>query len=108
MITGTDRPPRKVSVCIGCGCDDLHACRGGGFFEDEPCSWLAVDRRAQLGVCSSCSDALPAWRKGNRELSPKARQAVELRTLRAAPRKPPIRCPGFRPPRRNPLTRRVR
>jgi hypothetical protein len=37
----------NVARCIGCGCDDDHAC-------DLGCSWLVVDRRASLGVCSEC------------------------------------------------------
>jgi len=109
MITGTDRPPRKVSVCIGCGCDDEHACilEVGGFIK-EACYWLEVDRTLGRGVCSGCPRKLAAWRKGNRELSEPARVAIEMRNLAKATRKPPIRCPGFRPPRRNPLTKRVR
>lgn len=44
------------AVCIGCGCDDLHACMGGldtGTGEGwDPCSWVVVDRRAGLGICN--------------------------------------------------------
>ena len=38
-----------VSVCIGCGCDDNHAC------VDElgtPCHWIA--RVEDRGICSEC------------------------------------------------------
>lgn len=41
-----------VSICIGCGCTDDCACFGG-------CSWLV--REGRVGVCSSCTHALPAW-----------------------------------------------
>jgi hypothetical protein len=40
----------NAAICIGCGCDDDHACELG-------CAWLNVDRSAGLGVCSSC----PGW-----------------------------------------------
>lgn len=53
----------KVSVCISCGCDDLHAC------EDdfgEPCYWLELDRDA--GVCSECPGAVDRWSKGDRDV----------------------------------------
>lgn len=53
-----------IARCIGCGCDDLHACvhpdRG------EPCSWLAVDRVSGLGVCSACPGDLTRWLAGDR------------------------------------------
>lgn len=45
------------SVCIGCGCTDTCACDGG-------CYWLHV--QGGVGVCSSCSHALKAWRDGGR------------------------------------------
>ena len=35
------------AFCVYCGCSDSRACRGG-------CAWLAVDRLARVGVCSSC------------------------------------------------------
>lgn len=41
--------------CANCGCTDNRACLGG-------CSWLAVDRMLGIGICSSCPDALAAWR----------------------------------------------
>ena len=40
-----------IAKCIGCGCDDLHACWPG-------CHWLVVDRRAGRGVCSECPDRI--------------------------------------------------
>lgn len=91
----------RISVCIGCGCDDLHACKTG-FIGEQACSWLAVDRRRRVGVCSSCPGMLPAWKKGRRELTMNARVAVEKREKK---RMPGVRCPGFIPPRRNRLAR---
>ena len=43
-----------TATCIGCDCDDEHACAGG-------CHWLRVDPRMGLGVCSSCKPFLDAW-----------------------------------------------
>jgi ParB/RepB/Spo0J family partition protein len=49
-------PPAKepLATCIGCGCDDDHACEGG-------CTWLRVDRQSGKGVCSSCPDHVEQW-----------------------------------------------
>ena len=49
----------KLSHCIGCACHDRAACYDQK--SDGPCSWLAVDRREGLGVCSACPDALTRW-----------------------------------------------
>jgi len=49
----------RAAVCIGCGCDDRHACRGG-------CWWLRVDYIAELGVCSECEAHVEAWDRGDR------------------------------------------
>lgn len=37
------------TICIGCGCDELHPCEGG-------CSWIAVDDDAGVGLCSKCAE----------------------------------------------------
>lgn len=58
------RNPMQHAVCIGCGCDDYHACTDA---LDEPCHWLAVDYRAGVGVCSCCPDDVKRWRAGDRE-----------------------------------------
>ena len=57
----------SVATCIGCGCDDLHAC----WDEDaeQPCAWLDVDRTANLGVCSACPEHLARWQSGDREIA---------------------------------------
>lgn len=60
---GNREETMKLAHCIECGCHDFAACHDdqtGG-----PCSWLAVDRQAGQGVCSSCSDALERWKAGN-------------------------------------------
>ena len=61
-----------TTVCIGCGCDDLHACHGG-------CSWLRVDRTAGRGVCSECPEHVNFFASGQRELSVEARLEIDLR-----------------------------
>lgn len=48
-----------LASCIGCGCDDFHAC-------DFGCWWLRVDYGAGLGVCSECEDRVEAWDRGDR------------------------------------------
>jgi hypothetical protein len=56
-----------LATCIGCGCDDLHAC-----FDEaagQPCSWLAVDYGAGLGVCSACPEHLERWQAGDRSIA---------------------------------------
>lgn len=57
----------EISTCIGCGCDDNHAC-----FDEiagQPCSWIRVDRGAGLGVCSACPDHVERWDKGDQEIA---------------------------------------
>jgi len=66
----------NVSTCIGCGCDDLHACVDDGV----PCSWLIKDPHLGLGVCSMCPGEVRRWHKGERKLAVKAlvRQALPI------------------------------
>lgn len=59
----------SVAACIGCGCDDFHACTGG-------CYWLRVDYAERKGVCSECEEHVEAWDRGDR--TPHAVAAVEL------------------------------
>lgn len=60
-----NRRPMPIRFCIGCGCDDLHACMDAW---DEPCSWILTDRKSATGVCSQCRRALKRWAKGDRIL----------------------------------------
>jgi hypothetical protein len=53
------RHTSAIAQCIGCGCHDLRACEGG-------CSWLRVDYRARVGVCSQCRPHLARWDTGDR------------------------------------------
>lgn len=55
-----------VSVCIGCGCDDLHACydKTTGF----GCSWVRLDREDGMGVCSECLGHVERWDNGDRSI----------------------------------------
>ena len=53
-----------TATCIGCGCDDWHACCSEA--TGQPCSWLMVDRNAGLGVCSECPDDVERWNAGDR------------------------------------------
>ena len=64
----------KTAICIGCGCDDQHACwdeRAG-----QPCSWLTVDRESGLGVCSVCPGDLRRWERGDREVAVPVQTAI--------------------------------
>lgn len=36
-----------MTTCIGCGCDDEHACLDG-------CSWIAISMSERAGLCSNC------------------------------------------------------
>jgi len=88
---------RDVASCIGCGCDDFHACPDG-------CWWLRVDYKAARGVCSRCEEHLEAWDRGDR--TPRAVSAAELereeeRALERVPSLPapaPVLKPGERCP----------
>jgi hypothetical protein len=44
----------NLAVCIGCGCDDNHAC-------GEGCYWLRVDYSHGAGVCSECGNHVKRW-----------------------------------------------
>lgn len=50
-----------IATCVGCGCDDDHACPGG-------CTWLRVDYEKGLGVCSRCPEHEVRWDSGDRSL----------------------------------------
>jgi hypothetical protein len=38
-------------ICIGCGCDELHACDNG---LGQGCHWYAQNRETGIGICSVC------------------------------------------------------
>lgn len=61
----------SVAACIGCGCDDNHACGDG-------CYWLRVDRAEGSGVCSECEAHVEAWDRGDR--TPRATPVAEIIT----------------------------
>ncbi len=50
----------QIATCIGCGCDDEHACVD--VFHDA-CHWLKVDYEKGIGVCSQCRRYLKKWDK---------------------------------------------
>lgn len=56
-----------IATCIGCGCDDQHACWDEA--AGSPCGWLVVDYADGLGVCSTCPDHLERWNAGDRTMA---------------------------------------
>lgn len=81
-----------VASCIGCGCDDFHACEGG-------CWWLRVDYEEKRGVCSCCAEFEAQWDAGDH--TPHAQPIAELEDpkLSRVPTpdaKPPHLLPGQR------------
>lgn len=63
----------EIAQCIGCGCDDMHACV---HTNGEACSWLAVDRHEGRGVCSACRGDLARWNAGDHSIAVTARELV--------------------------------
>ena len=55
---------QHVAVCIGCGCNDFHACVDP---LNGPCHWLRLDRGNGRGVCSACRHELDEWDKAKQE-----------------------------------------
>lgn len=62
-----------VCQCIGCGCDDLHACQD---LLGDPCGWLVKSQSGRLGVCTQCPATLPRFKRGRRDFSQRAKQAI--------------------------------
>lgn len=62
----------RESTCIRCSCTDSMAC-------DPPCSWIVVDRRRSVGICSN-----PTCHRGQSETALK-------RALRATGKELPTR-----------------
>ena len=79
---------RGPSICIGCGCDDNHAC-GPDLFGDA-CHWLVRSKDLAVGVCSFCPSELARFQRGNESLSKKAFAAVRARKAKA---RSPTKCP---------------
>lgn len=52
----------RKATCIGCGCDDWHACVD----VHGPCSWIVVDYVQGVGVCSCCEAHVARWHAGDR------------------------------------------
>ncbi len=57
----------SISVCIECGCDDLHACYDE--VEQDACHWVRLDTSAGQGVCSACREHAERWDAGDREIA---------------------------------------
>jgi len=64
----------KLPVCIGCGCDQLHACDAG-------CYWVRIDKVAGAGVCSECPTHVGRFDAGDRKLSTEARLELDMREV---------------------------
>lgn len=48
-------PPAAGPICIGCGCDELHACRTEA---GHGCSWVMLRPELGAGLCSECAEGL--------------------------------------------------
>jgi hypothetical protein len=55
-----------LNCCIGCGCDEVHACEHGG----TGCWWLRSNAEDHAGVCSRCEDLIEHWERGGHALLP--------------------------------------
>jgi hypothetical protein len=53
----------RRSICIGCGCDEDHACmvRERHTHAFSPCFWLRFEAASRTGVCSACEDLVKVW-----------------------------------------------
>lgn len=40
-------------ICIGCGCDEHHACTLPG---GEACAWIHAGPKGLAGICSACTE----------------------------------------------------
>lgn len=54
-----------MSVCISCGCEDRKACVDS---DNNPCSWVRLERSLRVGVCSMCPDAISRWDAGDKTI----------------------------------------
>lgn len=71
-------PPRILCVCIGCGCDDEHACTD---LLGDACSWVQQSGSGRRGVCSQCPTWIRLWNRGERKLSERAKATIAERKL---------------------------
>lgn len=51
----------KPAVCIGCGCDEQHACPMDQVGLYAGCWWVRFDAEGRVGVCSACWDLARVW-----------------------------------------------
>jgi len=59
----------KLATCIGCACDDDHACVTQREDGEWGCHWVRLDRDAGLGVCSACPGSdVARWDAGERRI----------------------------------------
>lgn len=72
----TNRP--VLCQCIGCGCDDHHACPD---LLGDPCAWLVRSASGRLGVCTQCPLTLRRWNANQRHFSDRANAAIAERRL---------------------------
>lgn len=68
------KPP--LCQCIGCGCDDSHACAD---LLGDPCGWLVRSKSGRLGVCTQCPLTMRAWIAGRRRFTERAKTAIAER-----------------------------
>jgi hypothetical protein len=71
-------PKQILCVCIGCGCDDQHACED---LLGDPCGWIYQSGTGKRGVCTQCPTYARPWSKGERKLSARAKAALAHRQL---------------------------
>lgn len=59
----------KNAICIGCGCDEIHACAIPARCEAgvEVCWWMRFDAATKTGVCSACEDLRKGWDQGQHQ-----------------------------------------
>jgi hypothetical protein len=77
-----------LCVCVGCGCDDEHACED---LLGDACGWLCQSASRKRGVCTQCPAYVKAWTKGDRKLSARAKAAVANRALEERLSRPKLR-----------------
>jgi|SRR5882724_8679276 len=57
----------KLATCLGCACDDNHACIADN--SARAYQWVRLDRAEGLGVCSACPGSdVSRWDAGDRQI----------------------------------------